>query len=283
MEACRLAFRLELVYDFPVMGAILGIANQKGGVGKTTTAVNLSACLSSLGKKVLLIDLDPQANATSGLGRTASENGGPGGTVYEALIGQCSMREAVEPSEPKGLWLVPSTDDLSGAEIELLDLPGREYKLRDALKGMAEEYDFVIIDCPPALSILTLNALVASERVIIPLQCEYFALEGLGKLLRTLGLVRERLNQGLKMEGIVLTMFDARNNLSRQVRDEVKKHFAGKVFDSVIPRNVRLGEAPSHGLPIIMYDPVCAGAKAYESLAAEFLARMEGREASNGS
>ena len=253
-------------------GRIISVANQKGGVGKTTTAINLGACLADLGRKVLLLDLDPQANTTSGL--AASLNGGQSlKNIYQALTGECSLQETVQEAKPAGLRLIVSAPELAGAEIELLDLPRREYRLQEAMGGLALEYDYVIIDCPPALSILTLNALTACDRVLIPLQCEYYALEGLGRLLKTLSLVRERLNSGLKMEGIVLTMFDPRNNLSRQVREEVVKHFGDKVFRAVIPRNVRLGEAPSHGLPIILYDLHCAGAKAYMALADELLVR----------
>lgn len=257
------------------MGKIVCIANQKGGVGKTTTAVNLSACLAELGRKVLLVDLDPQANATSGLAAAAleEEQGRETRTVYEALMGECALADAVVPMQPEGLFLVPSDQDLAGAEIELLDLERRERRLKEALGESARDYDYVIVDCPPALSILTLNGLVASERVTIALQCEYYALEGLGRLLKTLSLVRERMNPELKMDGIILTMFDARNNLSRQVREEVSKHFANKVLKTVVPRNVRLGEAPSHGLPIIMYDRSCPGSRAYMALAEEVLER----------
>jgi len=239
-------------------------------VGKTTTAVNLSACLADLGRTVLLIDLDPQANCTSGLAASLFE-GEPEKNVYQALVGETDIRQTVVRARPEGLFLVPSHADLTGAEIEILDLPKREHRLKQAIEGLDEEYDYVMIDCPPSLSILTLNALVACRRVMIPLQCEYYALEGLGKLLRTLSLVRERLNPELGMEGILLTMYDSRNNLSRQVREEVKKHFKDKVFDTVIPRNVRLGEAPSHGLPVISYDIHCAGSRAYMALADEIL------------
>lgn len=255
-----------------IMSRIISIANQKGGVGKTTTAVNLAACLADLGRRVLLIDMDAQANATSGL----TNSGGldtEGKTVYRALLGESVLGEAAREVQPAGLFLAPSDPDLAGAEIELLDLPRREFRLKEALKKTAENYDYVLIDCPPSLSILTLNALVACERVLIPLQCEYYALEGLGRLLKTLSLVRERLNPGLKIEGIVLTMYDPRNNLSRQVRDEVVKHFQDKVFKTVVPKNVRLAEAPSHGLPVILYDLNCPGARAYMALADELLAR----------
>lgn len=254
------------------MGRIICIANQKGGVGKTTTAVNLAACLADLGRKVVLIDLDSQANATSGLGATVPPGEKPK-TIYNALLGECEVEDAVVKTRQEGLWLAPSSQDLAGAEIELLDLPRREYRLKEALGEIKNHFDYVFIDCPPSLSILTLNALVACERVLITMQCEYYALDALGRLLKTLSLVRERLNPLLKMEGIVLTMYDSRNNLSRQVRDEVVKHFADKVFQTVIPRNVRLGEAPSYGLPIILYDLQCPGARAYMALADEMLVR----------
>ncbi|MFO8057956.1 MAG: AAA family ATPase [bacterium] len=268
------------------MGRILCIANQKGGVGKTTTALNLAACLSDVGRRVLLIDVDPQANASSGLQACFSEDP-ERATIYEALMGECTVEDARVEVMPGHLWLVPSDTDLAGAEIELLDRERREYRLRDAMACAADNYDYVIIDCPPSLSILTLNALVACERVLIPLQCEYYALEGLGRLMRTLGLVRERLNPSLTIGGILLTMYDARNNLSRQVREETIKHFGDKVYRTKVPRNVRLGEAPSYGLPIIQYDINCAGGRAYIALADEILIRDglasgESRESQGG-
>ncbi len=241
-------------------------------MGKTTTAVNLAACLADLGRKVLLVDIDPQMNCTSGLAASMEDlESGP--SSYDALMGESDMGGVTRKVAPEGLCLVPSSSDLAGAEIELLDMPGREFRLKRALDEAAAGYDYIIIDCPPALSILTLNALVACESVLIPLQCEYFALEGLGRLLGTLTLVRDRLNRGLRMEGILLTMYDSRNNLSRQVHEEVRGHFSDKLFKTVIPRNVRLSEAPSHGLPIILYDMRCAGAVAYAAFADEILVR----------
>ena len=254
------------------MSLIVAVANQKGGVGKTTTAINLSAALAAFDKRVLLIDLDPQANATSGLGLSKREEN----TVYTALAsGQMSgsVRETGFPN----LWIAPSGRDLVGAEIELVDQPDREAKLRFALGGVRGQYDFLVIDCPPSLSLLTVNALTAADSVLVPIQTEYFALEGLTELLETVERVRDSFNPLLAMEGIVLTMFDERTNLARQVVDDIRQHFGERVFDTVIPRNVRLGEAPSFGKPVLAHDIKSRGAEAYLALGREFLKRREAR------
>ncbi len=256
------------------MVEILAIANQKGGVGKTTTAINLSACLAVGEKKVLLVDLDPQANATSGLGINGRR---ARASIYQALIQGLSISRAILDTELKFLKLVPSNENLAGAEIELVNLSEREFFLKRALKEVEEQFEFIIIDCPPSLSLLTINALACARKVLVPIQCEYYALEGLGRLLKTIQLVRERLNPILKIEGIVLTMFDRRNNLSWQVAEEIKKHFPQLVYKTVIPRNVRLGEAPSFGKPIILYDINSTGARSYLALAEEFLKRRTER------
>lgn len=247
---------------------ILSLANQKGGVGKTTTAVNLGASLAASEKRVLLIDIDPQANASSGVGVRLQPDEV---TSYHLLTGQVEVEEAARPTELEFLKIIPSGRDLSGAEIELVGMDRREFMLRDALAKIKGQYDYVLLDCPPSLGLLTINSLVASDAVIIPLQCEYYALEGLGQLLRTIKTVRRGFNPRLGVEGILLTMFDSRNNLSRQVADEVKKHFKEKVFRSVIPRNVKLSESPSHGKPVLLYDIGCAGAMGYLNMARELL------------
>lgn len=251
------------------MGRTIAIANQKGGVAKTTTAVNLGACLANLGKKVLLIDMDPQGNATSGLGINRLE---VSRCIYDVLINGSSIKSVRVSTEFDGLEVVPATIQLAGAEIELVTAISRESKLKKALEPERDNYDFILLDCPPSLGLLTLNALTAADRVLIPIQCEYYALEGLGLLMNTIKLVKKHLNPNLELEGVVLTMFDARTNLSIQVVDEVKKYFKDKVFTSIVPRNVRLSEAPSHGQPIIAYDPRSRGAEAYQELAKEVIA-----------
>lgn len=252
------------------MGKIIAIANQKGGVGKTTTAVNLAACLAHLGKKVLLVDIDPQGNATSGIG---IEKGDIDECVYNLLVEGMKAREIIRPTNIEHLHIIPATIQLAGAEIELVSVVSREILLKNALAPIKDQYDFIFIDCPPSLGLLTLNALTAADAVLIPVQCEYYALEGLSQLLNTIRLVQKHLNTNLKLDGVVLTMLDARTNLGIQVIQEVKKYFREKVYDTIIPRNVRLSEAPSHGKPIILYDVRSKGAEVYIELAKEVLAR----------
>lgn len=252
------------------MGKIIALANQKGGVGKTTTAINLAASLATLEKKVLLVDADPQANASSGLGVDVRQ---AECTIYECLIGKSAAAEAICHTEVEGLDLVPSHIDLVGAEIEMLNMEGRERMMKSVLEAVKDDYDYVLIDCSPSLGLITVNSLVAADAVIIPVQCEYFALEGISKLLNTIKLIKQKLNPALGIEGFLLTMYDSRLRLSNQVYDEVRRHFQELVFDTVIQRNVRLSEAPSHGLPVILYDAESRGAQNYLSLAQEIIVR----------
>ena len=250
------------------MGRIIAIANQKGGVGKTTTAINLSASLASLGKKVLAIDMDPQGNMSSGLGVDKNE---VEKTVYDLIIGNIGIEECIYEEVIENLDVLPSNIDLSAAEIELIGVDNKEYILRDEVNKVKEKYDFIIIDCPPALSMLTINAMTTSDSVLVPIQCEYYALEGLSQLIHTIELVRDRLNKRLKIEGVVFTMYDARTNLSLQVVENVKSYLNQNIYKTIIPRNVRLAEAPSHGLPINLYDPRSSGAESYDLLAEEVI------------
>lgn len=250
------------------MGRIIAIANQKGGVGKTTTTINLSACLAEAGKKVLTIDMDPQGNTTSGLGvdKNECEN-----TVYELILGECSFQESLVHTEFEGLDLIPSNVNLAGAEIELLNIENREYVLHNEIEKVKDDYDFIIIDCPPSLNMLTVNAMTTATTVLVPIQCEYYALEGLSQLMNTVRRVKRQYNETLDLEGVLLTMYDGRLNLTQQVVEEVKKYFPKKVYTTVIPRTVRLSEAPSFGKPIQYYDKNAKGAVAYNALAEEVL------------
>ena len=255
------------------MGRIIAIANQKGGVGKTTTSINLSACLAELGKKVLVIDLDPQGNTTSGFGidKEEMEN-----TVYELMLGECSIRESMTQVENiEHLSLIPSNVNLAGAEIELLGINEKEYILKNAVDYLRDDYDFIIIDCPPSLNMLTVNAMTTADSILVPIQCEYYALEGISQLIHTIDLVQERLNPNLKIDGVVFTMYDARTNLSSDVVDTVKENLNATVYQTIIPRNVRLAEAPSHGLPINLYDAKSSGAESYRNLAKEIIERKD--------
>ena len=252
---------------------ILAIVNQKGGVGKTTTAVNLATALAACDKRILLIDLDPQGNASTGLGIVRQNRRI---TTYHVLLDGHAVRDAAVATAIPRLSIVPSSVELSGAEIELIQVEGREFRLRRALAGLAGAYDYILIDCPPSLGLLTLNALVAARSVLVPLQCEFYALEGLSHLVRTVERIKRSLNPGLEIQGVVLTMFDKRNNLSDLVAADVRDHFGAKVYDTVIPRNVRISEAPSHGKPVLLYDFRSAGAQAYVHLASEVLRREQG-------
>lgn len=250
------------------MGKKIAITNQKGGVGKTTTSVNLSACIAKLGKKVLLIDMDPQGNASSGLG---IDKDNLELCIYDVLINGMTMNDVIVPTALKKLKIAPASIDLAGAGVELVNLPKREHILKKALKEVKDDYDFIFIDCPPSLDLLTLNAMTAADGVLIPIQSEFYALEGVSQLINTVNLVKKSLNEKLEVEGVLLTMFDGRTNLSIQVADEVKKFFTTKVYKTIIPRNVRLSEAPSYGEPIIIYDPKSKGAEVYMKLAKEVI------------
>ncbi len=253
------------------MGKVVSIANQKGGVGKTTTSVNLSTILAKKGKKVLMIDADPQGNASSGVGidKDVEES------VYDILINDTEIEKVAKKTNIKNLSICPSNINLAGAEVELVSMMSREYRLKEKLDPIKDNYDYIIIDCPPSLGLVTLNAFTASDSVLIPVQCEYYALEGLGQLINTINLVKKHLNKNIEIEGALLTMYDIRTNLSNQVVKEVKKYFNDKVYKNVIPRNVKLSEAPSYGMPITIYDPRSKGAKSYEKFAKEFLKNNE--------
>lgn len=254
------------------MARIISVANQKGGVGKTTTTVNLGACLAQDGKKVLLIDSDAQGNATSGLGVRKPD---VKQDIYDVLVNEVSIKETIIKTSRKNLSIVPATLQLAGAEIELTSMMARESRLKSALAEVSDEYDFILVDCPPSLGHLTINAFTASDAILIPVQCEYYALEGLSQLLNTVRLVQKHFNPGLEIEGVLLTMYDARTNLGAEVVEEVRRYFQEKVYDTIIPRNVRLSEAPSHGKPIIDYDPRSKGAEVYQALAKEVLVREQ--------
>ncbi|NLE24117.1 MAG: ParA family protein [Clostridiaceae bacterium] len=254
------------------MAKIIAIANQKGGVGKTTTAVNLSACLGVKGKKVLVIDIDPQGNTTSGLG---IDKNTVKSSIYDTIINEVPIEDTMVETQIKGLFLSPSNINLAGAEVELVSVLSRETRLKLALDEIEDKFDFIVIDCPPSLGLLTVNSLTAANTILVPIQCEYYALEGLSQLMNTVKIVQKHLNKSLRVEGVVLTMFDARTNLSIQVVEEVKKYFGNKVYRTIIPRNVRLSEAPSYGLPIILYDEKSKGAECYMELADEVILSSE--------
>lgn len=254
------------------MGRIIAVANQKGGVGKTTTSINLAACLAEKGKKVLAVDMDPQGNLTSGLGvdKDSVEK-----SIYELIIGEVDIKEVINKEVLENLDIIPTSIDLSAAEIELIGVDDKEYILRNAIDQVKDQYDFVIIDCPPSLSMLTINAMTTTDSVIVPIQCEYYALEGLSQLIHTVELVKDRLNSKLEIEGVVFTMYDARTNLSLQVVENVKDNLQQNIYKTIIPRNIRLAEAPSYGLPINKYDPKSTGAESYMRLADEVIEREE--------
>ena len=253
------------------MGRVIAVANQKGGVGKTTTAVNLSTSLAKKNKKVILIDGDPQGNATSGLGVEKD----PENSLYDVLVNEVDIKTTLQDTCVKTLKVCPSNMDLAGAEVELVSQMSREFRMKEKIDPIKDEYDYIIIDCPPSLGLITLNSFTAADSVLIPVQCEYYALEGLGQLLNTINLVKKHLNKNLEIEGAVLTMYDMRTNLSNQVVREVKRYFGDSVFKTVIPRNIKLSEAPSFGMPISLYDPKSKGAKCYEKLAREFIRKNE--------
>ena len=252
------------------MPRIIAIANRKGGVGKTTTTVNVATAMAATGKKVLVIDLDPQGNASTSLG---IEKRGRMASSYEVLLGTCSLTEAIVWTEIPNFSIIPSSPDLAGAEVELVDMPHREFALKNAIKDNAVNYDYILIDCPPSLSLVTINALVAANAVIVPLQCEFLALEGITDLIRNINIIKKKFNPTLDLQGVVLTMYDKRNNLSQMVEDDVRNFFGKKVYQTVIPRNVRISEAPSHGKPVLLYDFKCSGSQAYISLTGEVLKR----------
>lgn len=254
------------------MGRIIAIANQKGGVGKTTTSINLAASLAEKGKKVLVIDMDPQGNTTSGFG---VDKNNLDNTIYELILGECSVQESIIKNVIDNVSIIPSNVNLAAAEIELIGVDKKEYILKKEIDWVKDNYDYIMIDCPPSLSMLTVNAMTTANSVLVPIQCEYYALEGLSQLIHTVNLVKERLNPELAMEGVVFTMYDSRTNLSAQVVENVKEHFHQKVFNTLIPRNIRLAEAPSYGMPICMYDPKSSGAESYKNLAQEVIDRKD--------